>query len=92
MDEETAREWRADIEEKLKSAESSDLLISYPDVAVAFPSSRSHPETFEHKCIDDESLRIWAKERGWVVTTAPESAADPNTLRPPIRFKKIQGI
>lgn len=89
MDEQIASEWRADIEEKLKDTTSCDLLISYANVAEAFPSDRPHPERFEHKCIDDDSLKAWAKERGWAVTTAPESAADSNTLSPPIRFMKL---
>lgn len=91
MDEGAAQVWRSDIEEKLKDATSSELFISYPNIAIAFPSSRPHPETFDHNCIDDESLRAWAAERGWGVSTAPEKASDPNTLRPPIRFKKSSG-
>ena len=91
MDEETAQVWRSKIAEKLEDAKSSDLLISYPNVAIAFPSSRPHSETFDHKCIDHEFLRAWAEERKWNVSTAPEKASDPNTLRPPIRFKKISG-
>ncbi len=91
MNEEAAREWRAEIEAKLENAESTDLLISYQNVAVAFPSSRPHSETFDHNCIDDASLKAWAKHRGWEVTPAPEKALDPNTLRPPIRFKRSEG-
>jgi len=91
MYEEVAQEWRTDIEEKLKNAKSTDLLISYQNVAVAFPSSRPHLETLDHNCIDGASLKAWAKERGWEVMTVPEMASDPNTRRPPIRLKKIAG-
>lgn len=91
MDEKTAQVWRSDLEQKLADAKSSDLLIPYPQVAVAFPSSRPHPDTFDHNCIDDESLKAWTEERGWEVSTAPEKASDQNTLRPPIRFQKIPG-
>lgn len=80
---------RKDIEMKLATTNLSDLVIPYRDIAVAFPSSKPHPETFDHNLIDDTFLKVWAEELGWSVMTAPEMHINQNTLQPPIRFQKI---
>lgn len=89
MDGKNAQLFRDEIEMILKDGESSDYLIPYEMIALAFPSSTPHPETFEHNCIDVSSLKAWAKKHGWYVSVSAENKDYRNTLSPPISFQKI---
>ncbi|MGI1678679.1 MAG: hypothetical protein K6L75_08115 [Cellvibrionaceae bacterium] len=72
----------------LKEHGSDDVTISYQDVAKAFPSEDPHPDSFDHKLIDENQFLAWAKENLWEVKKLPEEAENKNS--PPIRFTKIK--
>lgn len=75
----------------LKSIEEhggNDVVIPYWDIARLFPSSEPHPDSFDYKVIDDKSLKEWAANNGFEVSTVPEQALENAKSSPPIRFRK----
>ena len=63
-----APKWQSELDSKLKEESTPDeIRISYKQVARAFPSTSPHSCTFEINIIECETLKQWAKERGWDV-------------------------
>jgi hypothetical protein len=67
----------------------NDVVISYQDIALMFPSADPHPDSFEYKIIDHQLLREWASNNGFEVSTVPERAPENAKHSPPVRFIKI---
>ncbi len=66
----------------------NDVVIPYWDIARLFPSTDPHPDSFDYKAIDQQSLKKWASDNGYEVSTVPDQAPDNAKSSPPIRFKK----
>lgn len=66
----------------------TDVVIPYWDIARLFPSSDPHPDSFDYKVIDHNSLKEWASNNGFEVNTVPEQVPENAKSSPPIRFKK----
>lgn len=81
--------WQSELEKHLEHQESDDVITHYESVARAFPSTEPNPYSFDILRIDYNSLKPWAKKRGWDVKLAPESASEGNEHMPPVRFIKI---
>lgn len=52
--------WRSAMEQAIASKESDDIVISYQEVAMAFPSLEPNPRSFDHPLIDHSQLSNWA--------------------------------
>lgn len=63
-----------------------DVIIPYRDIALLFPSSEPHPDSFEYKSIDEKSFLKWAKDNSFSVNKTPEQAPKGAENSPPIRF------
>jgi hypothetical protein len=87
-----APERLAALEHALKQRDSNDVVISYAEAALAFPSSDLHPNTFEYPQIDNISMRDWAEEQGWNVAFEPEMAAEGQTHSFPVRLTKKDAL
>ena len=66
----------------------NDVVIPYWDIACLFPSTEPHPDSFNYKVIDQRSLKEWASDNGFDVSTVPDQAPDNAKSSPPIRFVK----
>lgn len=82
-------QWQSELENQLAKQESNDIIVSYKDVAKAFPSTMPNPYSFNDPLIDHDLLIPWAKERVWDVKPAPECAEEGSKKTPPVRFTKI---
>ena len=82
-------EYQEALERQLKNQESDDVITHYESVARAFPSTSVNPHSFDIPLIDYETLRPWAKDRGWDVKLAPEISSIGEEGMPPVRFNKI---
>lgn len=82
-------EWRADLLHKLKSDGGADLVVSYNDVALAFPTNETNPYCPELPLIDEGALFKFGDENGWRVRKAPEVMAEEAKMVPHIRFTRI---
>ena len=81
-------QWRDALELALKATDEAALIFDYWKVAMAFPSPHPHPRTFEHRIIDDVSLRKWGATLGWRVDLVSEGLAENSDLFPQVRFYK----
>ena len=67
----------------------NDVSIPYWDIARLFPSNNPHPDSFEYKSVDQDALKKWATENGFIVSMLSEQAPENAQSSPPIRFRKI---
>jgi hypothetical protein len=87
---EDSPKWLEALTRGLAKAGGDDLLVGYRDIALAFPSRRPHPNSFDFPIIDFEALYAWAKANNWLAATAPEALgpdASPGQP-PPVRFRR----
>ena len=84
-DEEITLEYRRVLEKKLRIEKKDEFLISYFEIALAFPGG-PHSSYFDHQRIDFKAFQPWAEERGWKVTTAPDATHPTQKDTPWIHF------
>ena len=82
----------AALEQALANRKSVDVVATYADVALAFPSSAPHSRTFDYPQIDQVALVAWAASNGWTVDLAPEMAPEGQDHRFPVRFTKQSSL
>ena len=80
--------WRQDLEMKLKDHHSGDAVVVYSQVALAFPSDRVNPRSFDDPLIDHQELERWATAKGWKIKAALELMPEGSTAYPHVRFIK----
>jgi hypothetical protein len=80
----------AALEQALAEQKTDDVVVSYADVALAFPSLDPHPRAFDYPQIDNIALKAWAASNGWTVQFAHEKAAEGQDHSFPVRFTRME--
>jgi len=82
-----AAERRSALGKGIENHESNDVLVPYPEIALAFPSNEPNPYSFDYPSIDQQSLLVWAEQNNLEARKAPEKTPE-GEMNPPIRFIK----
>jgi len=76
------------MDEALAKQTGDDVVIPYEHVALAFPSQRPSPRSFDYPLIEHEQLVEWASVRNWQVRPATEMNVQCEIGYPPVRFTR----
>ena len=75
--------------EAIKKHGGDDVVIPYRDIARLFPSVEPHPDSFEYKSVNKETLLQWATDNGFEVSILADQAPENAPNSPPFRFRKL---
>lgn len=73
--------------ESIIKYDGDDIVIPYWQIAHLFPTDNPHPDSMDYKSIDQDALKTWASENGFIVSMLPDQAPENAKNSPPIRFK-----
>lgn len=85
-----AARWLSAMDEALVNQTGDDVVIPYEQVALAFPSQRPNPKSFDYPLIEHEQLVAWASARNWQVRPATEMSVPDEIGYLPVRFTRLR--